>query len=313
MKTPAWMRPSSLPRLAKCPASGVESEGHVSAASDATALGTAWHEVAAIALAKGREAAAMALYGVATRHGVDGEPLGDWLSRMRWTPPPTARVYLEHPVAIRLAGVELHGTADVVLDDADADCVEVADWKSGDPEYAEPSQWWQLEAYAVAAARMFGRKRARASLCYVRLGDDGWSHLDVDPDEAEPRLAAVVGDALEQVGIAQERRSYRTGSHCTFCPARFTCPARTVELRTFAALAPSHTWELTAENAAQVLERARAIERVTAAAKDAVKEYVRAHGPVPAGEGKELRIVTVQRKEYTVAASVSEQLRAVKL
>jgi len=266
-----------------------------------------------IAMLRGRLVAAQEIGPIARRHCVDGQQLADWLVGMTWEPPPTARVYSERAVSLELCGVTIGGTADLILDDEDADLIEVIDLKSGSADYAEADHFWQLAFYALAAAREFGRSRARASLYYIELGDSGWAHQELELAEVENHLEEIISAAMAQIDKPEQERRYRTGSACAFCPARFSCPARTVELRTFAALAPSHTWEITAENAAQVLERARAIERVTAAAKDAVKEYVRAHGPVPAGDGKELRIVNVHRKAYTVAESDSEQLRAVKI
>lgn len=314
-RSPAWLRPSNLPRLAKCPASGASSDGLPSARSDASALGTAAHELFALVMTEGSAEAARRIGAIARRHCVSLEQLAGWLGDMAvsMTVAPDSSVYSERPLTVEIGGVTVAGTADLVVDHAGLDLVEIVDLKTGTADYVESDHFWQLACYALAAARELGRTRALASLYYIQHGADGWYHQELDLGEVEPQLTEIVRNALAQVEREPSARTYRTGDHCQFCPARALCPARTVELREFASLAPSHTWEITADNAAAVLERARAIERVTAAARDAVKEYVRANGPVPAGEGLELRLVTVQRKEYVVAASVSEQLRTVKV
>jgi hypothetical protein len=50
---------------------------------------------------------------------------------------------------------------------------------------------------------------------------------------------------------------------------------------------------VTAENAAPLLERAAAVEKMAKAAKDAVKTFVELNGPTPTADGRELRLVEV--------------------
>lgn len=287
---PAWLRPSALPRLAACPASGVESEGYPDWSGDAAAIGTAWHEVAAIWLTASAEAAFDAIPGIALRHGVDGQTLTAWLGSLSWEPDSPVRI-CEKQIALDVADVTITGTMDLALP---TDPPEVVDWKSGNPDFANEDAWWQLKPYGIAWAREQGASRAMLSLCYVQLGDDGWLQREIDVDDAASEVSDVVRRALEQRDRPQSERSYRVGEHCTFCPARVGCPARMAELRTFTALEKIDPALVTTANAAAILERARAVEKLAKAAKDAVKVFVEAHGgEVALDEGGSLRMVEV--------------------
>lgn len=284
---PAWLRPSALPRLAACPASGVESEPYPDAAGEAAAIGTAWHEVAAVWMGHGREAAESEIDRIAHRLQVDAGTLRDWLAGVTQEPPDRRR-WIEHTVELQVAGVTLRGTLDLGLE---GDPPEVVDYKTGNPDFADASAWWQLKPYGVAFGRERDASQVRLSLLYLQLGDEGWLHHDIDVDEAAAELETVVRQALAQAELPQAKRRYRTGPHCTFCPARVACPALLSDLRAFTALEQIEPALVTAENAAPLLERARAVEKLAKAAKDAVKAFVEAHGGEVAVEDGALRLI----------------------
>lgn len=311
MLAPRWLRPSRLPRLASCPASGIASEGALDFTIDAGAIGSAWHEIAALYHAQGRGAAWDSCDAIAHRHQVDAATLRDWLSLLKWQPKAGAMLRVEWPVVLRVAGVEIPGRTDLAIDDGHT--VEIVDEKSGNPDFHDPGSLVQLEAYAVAAARELGRSEARASLRYAQLGEDGWVSIDVDLDEAEARLERIVRRALRQAELAPEAREYRVGDGCTFCPAAPNCPALNRDVKPFLAVQGYEPAAITLENFGAFAAAVDRASKIVEAAKDARKLFVKANGGRVESDGYawELRQQTIA--EHTRKASTFEKLQRVKL
>lgn len=310
-ETRPWLRASAMPRLSVCPASGAESAGKPDPRGEAATLGTAAHVVLAKLVTDGLKAAEIAAHATASRLGVDADQLIDWARGIEWAPPGgTSLVYAEHPVALDLGETQITGTADVVIFDPEEGLVEVVDWKTGSPDYASASQWRQLEVYGLAAAQEIGAKNVVLSLCYVQLGSDGWSVRTLsDPTDTLSALDEIARKAMLQESLPPGERDYSVGDHCRFCPGRATCPALGADLRAFAALIESPSWEVTAGNAPQLLDRAAHVEKLARAVRDAVKEEVRARGgKMVADDGRTLELVTSERRAYTVEAGMVERL-----
>lgn len=282
LEAPRWLRPSAMGTLAACPASGVQSEGHINPASDATELGKAWHRVAEAWLTRGEGEARLVLEQLDARHRKLCEewlpPLAPHLEHWRQRGGIVVEAFLEARFATRVGVVVVRGTADLVVFDMETGAPEVVDWKSGDPEYASPGTMLQAETYTTGAAQQAGTDRGVATLCYIRAGNDGWSSVEVDRYEAEGRIGEIVERALVQRELAPESREYRVGEACRFCPARVACPAYQQDLRAFQGLIEAPGWEVTAENAAPLYDRALLVGKLADAAKKAVQAFVEAQG-----------------------------------
>lgn len=114
---------------------------------------------------------------------------------------------------------EIPTTLDLLWDYPDEDCVEVRDLKTGKREHAHMEQ---LEIQALAAARLFGRSKARVGFLFARK-----TKCDADPlveldaaalDAIAWKVASVVSGIPTATPI--------TGQHCWLCPlGRDACPA----------------------------------------------------------------------------------------
>jgi hypothetical protein len=199
------------------------------------------------------------------------------------------------------------------------DDLEVIDWKSGDPDYAESAQWRQLEAYAVVAARHLSiRDSAKITLHYARLGDDGWVSREIGLDAAEDRLGEIIGASLEQRERPPSAREYRTGDHCNFCPARARCHAHLANLERAVAVAKAGGIEIAREEIPRFLSALSALGKIADQGREAVKAVVRVEGEeiedgyrlrISETESLELRRSVV--KEHVRKASTREILRVV--
>lgn len=312
MPNPDWLRPSTLPRLAKCRASGITSEGCISSSSDATELGRALHELAAIAKQHGVEHAMQQIPAVALSYAVSEEAISGIWGRVEsddfWIQPSSN---VEIPVDLTVLGIERKGTVDFY--EIGPDAVEVVDHKTGDPEYVDFSDFWQLDAYAVALALKHKKRRARCSLWYWQLGTEGWAEGDFfDAVERRVQIEDLVQDALAQIALEEEKRSYRTGDHCTFCPGRIRCPAFQMNLSAFLAVERYEPPTLTVDNAALIYQRAGQVEKLAKAAKDAVKELIRQAGPILDGEQHQLELRTVSMPERKLKATTFDRIQRVK-
>lgn len=306
------LRPSSLPRIAKCISSYAESAGMPSIGSDAAALGTAWHRVAASLVVWGRDAAERECSRAAVELLVSADQLREWLTDFDFIPTERAIYYPEYKLTGKFGDVKISGTADLVTV-FHGGLLEITDYKSGLAEYSDEETWTQLDAYAVMAARTFGATRCRTTLHYARLGAGGWAHRDIDVEETRARLTDIVTKAIEHTELPKNARIYRTGSHCTFCPGRIGCQAYTADITAFGALmATGASPIVTAENALPFWERAGQVAKLADAARDAVKALVRSSGGELASGGKKLRLAMEHRKEYVVKAGEREVMRVVK-
>jgi hypothetical protein len=276
---------------------------------DAASLGVAWHEIAALYHTEGRTAAEKAIAGVAHRHQSDAETLRAWLAAFTWQPPPGAVLHVEAPVMLKVAGVEIAGRADLIVQQPEGRWVEVVDEKSGNSEFHDPAAMVQVEAYAVAAAREFGYSQAKAAMRYAQLGDDGWIELDVDVAEAEARLEKIVRRALAQVELEPDAREYRVGDGCTFCPAAGTCPALAREVRPFLAVQGYEPQAITLDNFGAFAAAVDRAGKIVDAAKDARKLFVREHGGRIEADGNVWELRSVSMPESVRKAHTQERLQ----
>jgi hypothetical protein len=167
----------------------------------------------------------------------------------------------------------LCGTADIVAISRCTKVGYVADWKSGDGSNAGP----QLRALALMLARAEGLTSVTVEA--LEVNDTGVRHVCTETLD-EFALAAVAGELAESLA-AVETAEPAPWAHCgeLYCPARATCPA---VRETLAQILPAeslvrHTWSLafeSADHAAWMYGRAKAIEAAAKLVKDAVKAYV---------------------------------------
>ena len=177
------------------------------------------------------------------------------------------------------------GTADLVaLSPSD---VLVADYKSGHGVITPTAHNAQLRLLGLAAARRFGRQRARVAI--VRIAEDGTPffdsaeldavELDVIADELRS-LAGRIEGAKDLMDLGQPP-PLTTGTHCRRCPCLVHCPTVTALARTLAsqpeAVADEVMAALTPEQAATAWTRLALAQEVLRRAREGLYGYARDH------------------------------------
>lgn len=106
------LRPSSLDRLAACPASYHESLGKPSVGSDESALGSARHEAMA-ELQRTQDTAKIDYALIAAKWHVEADDVRKPIVSCGYVPPPSALA--EHPVTMEFDNFTVDGTADLIV------------------------------------------------------------------------------------------------------------------------------------------------------------------------------------------------------
>lgn len=197
------------------------------------------------------------------------------------------------------------GTADVV--GLTENGVVILDWKTGWADFGPMEDFLQLLAYAVMAARAYGKDEATIGI--IRLRDDGSSYFDTATldtfalDEAAARLrtiserATAARKALAE--SAMELPDPVEGDHCRYCPSFVYCPAK-AQLVNRVGDAEFLVQPLTPETVAKAWDRLKLTEQVLARVEKTLKEYA-TENPVPLADGTILGPVEVTRREIDAA------------
>ena len=172
--------------------------------------------------------------------------------------------------AYSMAGpTEYVGTADYLrISDG---VVHVIDLKTGHGDVPHPSRNAQLRFLALAACRAHGVSQAKLGIFHAPEGRaPWWQWADVDAFELEV-IAADLRTLAERIGYARRDAAkgttpwLRLGEHCTYCPARFECPARTAMARALSSDALAEDWKRGLDDddaAARCLSRWQAARKV---------------------------------------------------
>lgn len=199
---------------------------------------------------------------------------------------------------------------DVVWQDGDA--VVVVDFKTGRAEHVEAAaENAQLALGALATARHHGVQRAVVALVF----EDG----RIDAHELDALDLDAWADRLRQNDRALDEASASPspGSHCGYCPAKGKCPVTRAAVAEVLPMLDVERGMLEAivspEDAARRVVRLKLIEDAWETAKaqaDAMlREYVRAHGPIPMGNGK-VRALVQQAGRETIQWTDEDKARA---
>jgi Protein of unknown function (DUF2800) len=191
------------------------------------------------------------------------------------------------------AAGEFAGSADYVLV-ADG-LVTVVDLKTGMADVPHPARNAQLRFLALAAARWHGVESARVGILHAPEGrTPWWSWATLDAFELET-IAVELRTLAERIGYArndvEKGRTPRltVGEHCSYCPARFGCPARVAMAQRLAGEPERVVLDLkamlTSESAALALARWQAATKALAEVGAALHAYA-SEMPIPLGDGR---------------------------
>ena len=151
------------------------------------------------------------------------------------------------------------------------DAVIVKDFKTGWSKRTPAARNGQMRGGALAAARAFKRDAARTELVYLRDGRPAYrdraemAAIDLAAFAAELRAMHERIRADRVRYAAGEHITPREGDHCKYCPAAWSCPAKTAILRQ--ALATDDNLPVTAADAGTLWERIGEAEKALKAAK----------------------------------------------
>lgn len=228
MSRPDKVRFSKLDALAYCPSSLVQSEGQPNVGSDASAEGTAVHAAFA-QLGKVRDPCAVDYAAIGRTHAVEADYIREVVIDSRYVPPEgsESEVHVVLELGNGLPSVE--GTADLIVP---SECA-VLDFKVTQLRGDAPDVGERLQVLGYGAAVALGRGwfSVSAQVFNPLMGyPRGIQKLDVDPSKILAEIRFIVRRAMEQYDKPADKREYRTGPACSFCPGRSTCPAANAAL-----------------------------------------------------------------------------------
>jgi len=240
MTTHAIFSPSSAHRWMRC-AGGVALEsGQPDSSSEFADEGTAAHELAALALANGTDAASY--IGRIITAGerdftVDAEMAGHvqmYVDYVRGLAGEVKLIEQALPLEHITGEIDAFGTADAVI--VDGDVLTVVDLKYGQGVLIDANDNPQLQMYAIAAMREFdylGPFRS-VRVAIVQPRRDHVSECTYFPEELENFRQRAAAAAERSVlasryfdRYGEMHATYLTpgDSQCRFCRAKATCPA----------------------------------------------------------------------------------------
>lgn len=257
---------SSLPRLERCPASWVTSQG-VPSVSDADAQrGTDKHAELARHLTNGTSPEITAT--------LEAIAPGKWLP--------------EYPLRLAVGDHEIVGTSDAV----NAMRAIILDWKDTHQASTDPMDSLQLTGYAVARADEMFASEATAVLYHLPTRKATPHVLTHDNLVlARERIRSVVADAAHQEKEPIERRKYAVGEHCGYCPGRAACPALEAQRREALTIIEPGKIDLPRERYPWLVERINGMVKALDAVKDQVRTSIEFEGPIEA-DGKRLSMIS---------------------
>ena len=269
-----------------CAGSLVPTDAPYEPQSDDATDGRAKHEALAY-VAHGEEPPADE---IAERYQVDADEIAKAVryGKLAWSE--LAKWFPEAATEVKLEGEVTRGTCDVLS--CGPDWLAFLDWKTG--WSGDPHQY-QLMAYADAGRCAYGMPTSgyvTAVEVWIRLREYNTRNF------TEAELDGFRARMSDQIRSAQSKHpQYAAGPHCKFCPHQHHCAPRDEYLRSAVSmLAPTHEqpMALTREVIGQLYERRRAIERAVTAYDKLLDEELR-QGPVPLGDGRELRLKEVEQ------------------
>lgn len=302
--TKPTIRFSALDRIAACPASYLESQGKPSSGSDDSALGSARHE-AMSEVARIQDPSLVNYAALAAKWQVDADKIREPVVGCGYVPPQSALT--EHPVKMEYETFDVVGTADLIVQDTNL----VVDYKFTESrtDAATITERLQVPGYAAAAWGMaLVVPPVKAAIFNPLMGgEDGWSWAEIDPVAVRNTIREVGEAALAQEALPVERRQYRFGDWCRYCPGATTCPILLERMKQVPAIL-GQQGSMTRESLPAYVQLAKAMEKKLESFIDSVKLEVRTNGEIKSDAGR-LYVTTSSRPTTPSAKKVLDFLR----
>jgi hypothetical protein len=275
-------RISSLPTFLECPSSELPAKYPYDPISDVADMGNAGH----LALCQHVLGQNVDLNQIAAQYKVSVDELeaifrsgtAAWLQLKHHFPAPMTEV--------ALVGKGIKGHSDVVH--ADPERIVVLDWKTN---RVKRDYRAQVTGYAAAAVEKYGMPETESVhtiIVWLRFGEYDIHSVSADDIRI---LYDDIEAATKEVG-----RRYGPGATCTYCRRQLECGARTRYLQSAAkAIAPLATVELNADLLPRFYDQAKLLKKALAHYDQALKLYLKEHGPAADGNGAILELAETKR------------------
>ena len=187
----------------------------------------------------------------------------------------------QNEIATRYPQVMICGHLDMAWDLPDFDLIIVEDIKSSIWAVKERGRSLQLHGYGMAACAATGRGRYVTAIWDASDGKHFVSDHAIEVDSFEG------ADIRDRIRRASEDRdgNFRTGTHCSSCWKRTSCPAHLVDV-------PEGEFSALLSGKAKMADVRRALvqlkqrDDLTKKVQQACKAWVEQHGPVISEDGK---------------------------
>lgn len=201
------------------------------------------------------------------------------------------------------------GTADAIIDHGNR--IEIVDLKTGLTPLGEPHQLPQLRALAAMVAHWY-KLDVQVTLLHAPAGQTPWiargpiwTPKDIKVIETE--LLDLFDRLLVTEPIVKSggmNAGYRTGQHCTNCPAFEACPAMNAWIRRLAQTPDSVERDveelINHQTASLALDRLELIEGIAKRLRSSVSRWA-VYNPIQRADGRVLGNHTVEREEFDTA------------
>ena len=276
------IRCSSLPTFINCPASMAGGMQILSDSGDAANIGNAAHKL----LANYIQGEYVDIGAICSEFNTEPSQVAFlYYKGKRWLDdfsPSLKMLMTEYKVRRDMGnGYTLRGTADVVAEvvDAEVPTIMIIDWKTGRVKDCKE----QLIGYAWLARQEYPEAKA-FKILPMFLRQDDWKSIDIDIADID-RLPDDIIRATLRPDVFLPNNDY-----CDYCPRRVGCSARTAVVQSAVAdlATMGDNTALTPLGLAQLLPKARMLEKSLKSYFEALKERIKTDGAINMGDGTEM-------------------------
>lgn len=192
---------------------------------------------------------------------------------------------------------EMTGTIDLV--EVSGPVVAVYDYKTGRSENVEPiASNKQMAVLALMASRFYKVSAVRVGLVYIEDGGVWEDETTLDAFD----LDLVAHDVRAMMKRLDEPATPVPGAWCRWCPVVASCPATAQAMAPLAGGSPLSLTIRDANHAADTRVRLKMVRDACESIETSLKDWIRANGPIPAGEGRVYGVREQSRETVNLAA-----------
>lgn len=191
-------------------------------------------------------------------------------------------VHIEKRVTAKLVSKDLYGTADCIIEDEDNSTLHVIDYKHGQGVIVSPVENPQLVIYGLGALYHIGANQFKTICLTVVQPRSRGKAIETWKTPVNEFLNNWIPKLRKGIKrVKTKTKTYKTGDHCLWCPAKLICLERQKEAQALAKLEFSKPSELTKEQIKQVLDSADRVKEFIDAVRGYAHRVINEGGKVP--------------------------------